>query len=194
MGCSAVALPFPTELPSDQVINDQFKTIRHDLSPLRQYHFEIVLPTDWEILDAKIIEEPAVDTPQEVAAFREPGAWKDDGTAAVNAEVTVTVLRASGSVVGADATRTWLKSILETTIPGYTLLEERSVTADGQGTADVLIQYGRDDVIVARFWALPAPDGKNVYVVIGSAPMEEYATVAEKLYTALATFKPTPGK
>lgn len=190
--CSASAVPFPTELPSQRKIDEAYQTLLHNLSPLPSYHFEIVIPQGWETLDTALRDEPSGTDPVDMGAFREPGPWAQDPDAPAGAEVTVTVVRASGSIIigGGEAARVWLRAILNRTVPGYELLRERTVTVDGHPAADLLIRYGGKPDIIARFWARPSDDGTKVFVVIGSAPMEKYREHAEALYTALATFRP----
>ncbi len=188
-GCSSRPVPFPTDLPSQRVIDAQYHTVTHDISPLKRYHFEITIPSAWETLDAAIQQEPVGQQPADMGGFREPGEWMKNPEAPAKGEVTVTVVNASGSIVGGEASRQWLHAILDKTVPGYVLLQERTVRIGRQEAADVLIRYKGDGAVIARFWAVPAPDRKQVFVVIGSAPEEEYASIALKLFTALATFR-----
>ena len=187
IGCFA-AVPFPTLLPSQRAIDSEYKTVHHNLSPLKKYHFDITIPKDWETLDVAIVDEPQGMEPREVAAFRQPGAWQSDSTVAAGAEVSVTVLRSSGAIKNGDTALQWLRTILDGTSAGYTILEHRTIVAQGIESADVLIRYGGEEPVIARFRVLPTAD-RRVFVITASAPLAEYQRVATELLTAIATFE-----
>lgn len=190
-GCAMVSsVPFPLKLPSERVIDTQYKEIRHNLSPLPRYHFEIVVPLNWELLDTRLFDEPPEEEPVEIAAFREPGAWMEDQSVSARAEVAVSVVKPKDLVSGADAARAWLLRVLDGTTPDYRFLKERSVGEGTQAWTDILIRYPLDsDTIIARFRVQPSEDGTHVFVLTATAPADQYAAVAEDLFVALASFR-----
>lgn len=183
----AKEVAFPVKLPSQRVIDAQYETIKHDLSPLKQYHFTILIPTGWRTLDVRAESEPQGTAPVEMGAFREPGQW-EDGKTATQTEISVSVLNASGSTLTGDTLALWLQGILDRSVPDHAVLAQRTTMSGDLPVADVLIRYDEAPAMIARFWAVPSRDKKHVFVVTGSAPEEEYPHVAQFLYTALATF------
>lgn len=176
-------------MPSQRVLDAQYQTLRHDLSTLKQYEFEITLPAGWKSLDTAIVQEPEGDVPEEIAAFREPGDWMNDASAPAKAEVSVSALNLSDSFAGSGASVQWLIGILDRTIPGYRVLDKRETKSRAGDRADVLIRYNAPDDIIARFYVVPAKDTKHVIVVTASAPASEYAARAVQLFVALQSFR-----
>ncbi|MBI5794047.1 hypothetical protein HZA87_03100 [Candidatus Uhrbacteria bacterium] len=188
-GCTfSAAVPFPTAMPSQRVLDAQYQTLRHDLSTLKQYQFEITVPAAWKTLDTAMVQEPAGDVPEEIAAFREPGDWMTDPDAPAKAEVSVSVLNLSGSLIGTGASLQWLTTILDRTIPGYRILEQRETKSAAGDSGDMLIRFNAPEDIIARFYVVLSKDKKHVIVITGSAPGPEYAARAEQLFVALQSF------
>lgn len=184
-GCALRGPAFPVTLPPQSVIDSDYMTMTHNLSSLKKYHFEMLLPRGWQTLDTKISAEPKEGSPQEVGVFRQSGAWMHDPSVLANGEISVTVLKTEEKVETAEQAGKWLVAILNTTTPGYKLLKQRTT-----GTAaDMLIRYGGGgEDVIARFWAVPSSD-QRVFVVTGSAAAKEYPDLAEEIYAALSTFR-----
>lgn len=193
--CSILpSVPFPVTLPSQRVIDAEFQTIRHNLSPLPSYHFEVTLPKDWQSLDTRIFDEPAEDIPVEVGAFRQPGAWSTDSRAPTGAEVAVSVVRPSQRMTGSDA-GAWLEKNLKQTVPGHRILQQRMVKGNPLEWADVLVRYSSaGQKIIARFRVQSTLDHKRVFIVTASAPADQYADIAEGLFVAVESFRPLSGQ
>mgnify|MGYP003394164327 CR=1 FL=1 len=188
-GCAFSApVPFPVTLPSQRVIDIQYHTKQHDLAKLKKYHFSITLPDTWSTLDTVLVQEPTADIPEEIAAFREPGEWMKDPAAPAKAEVSISVLNLSGSLVGSGASVRWLTTLLDRTVPGYRVLNQRDAVSNAGPVGDVLIRYNGPYDIIARFFVIPMQDKKHVIVLTASAPASEYADRAMQLYVALQSF------
>jgi hypothetical protein len=178
-------LPFPTVLPSDDVLNSQYQRLNHDLSPLPEYHFHIQIPNGWKTLDTKIETTPDKDDLADVAVFRQSGAWITDPTAPINGEISVSVINVSGSTLSpAD----WLQNILEKNAKGFTMVDKHlSPSAKGE-VPDVLITYvSGADKLVSRMMAFRT--GNRMFVITGSDTAKEYPQNAEAFNVAIATFK-----
>lgn len=195
-GCGMFsATPFPTTLPSQEEIDARYKTVRHNLSPRKDYHFDITLPLNWQILDSKLIDEPTEEISIDMAAFRAPGPWMDDEHVLAGAEVTVTALRPKTSVVGGAAAQAWLTDLLGRSVPGYRILDKQLVGGGTETYADVLVRYNANSgPVVARMRVQPIKQGSVVLVLTASAPEKDYADVAEALFVATQSFKLVIGK
>ena len=177
--------PFPTAMPSGAVLDSQYQALKHDLSPLPQYRFRIQIPNDWKTLDTKIEKEPAKDALADVAVFRQPGVWMKDPTAAINGEVSVSVVNVSGSTLSpAD----WLQKILQKNVKGFVTLNKRSSPSAPGEVPDVLIKYtAGNDTIISRMMAFKS--GNRMFVITGSDTAKEYPQNAEAFNVAISTFR-----
>lgn len=187
--CGLLSASFPTELPSQRAIDAGYQTIRHNLSPRRDFHFDVTLPTGWKTLDTKLIDEPTQEISIEVAAFRAPGPWMDDERTPAGAEVTVTALRPRNPVLGSKAAEAWLIQLLEESVPGYRVLDRRLVNGVDASYADILVRYqSQPGDVIARMRVQPIKEGAIVLVITASAPENDYRDLAEKLFVAIESF------
>ncbi len=194
VGCanSKSALPFPTALPSADILENQYQRLNHDLSSLPDYRFRIQIPKDWKTLDTHIDEEPAPGELADVAVFRQPGSWMTDAKAPINAEISVSVVNVSGSTLSpAD----WLQKVLQKNANGFTTIKKRiSPSARGE-VPDVLITYtAGTESIVSRMMAFRST-GNRMFVITGSDTLKEYPENADAFNVAISTFRlNTPAK
>ncbi len=178
-------LPFPTTLPSDQELQDQYQMLDFDLSPLPAYRFRIQIPSGWKTLDVKITAEPEKDQPADVAVFRQPGPWMTDETAPINGEVAVSVVNVAGSK---QSPADWLQSILKKNAKGYTLVNRRLSPSSYGEIADMMISYlSGGETIISRMMAFRS--GDRMFVITGSDTKENYTNTAQAFNVAISTFR-----
>jgi hypothetical protein len=200
IGCLALLLSacgtpitFPQKAPSGDVLKESYKAWKHELSANAAYHFTILIPNDWKILQTTVAQEPEGGKPLELALFREPGAWIDDASAPSDAEILVEVFTLSGSLndSGVGAPSRWLKHQLEQSTGAFTLLQERTFTTSYGPAADMLVRTGNGkDALVSRLAAVRSPSNpQKVFVIACSVPEEGYAHNADAFVTAISTFR-----
>ena len=190
-GCAPHA--FPVKTPPSDVLDAKYKAWKHTLADNAQYHFSILIPNEWKILQTTVAKEPSGDKPLELALFREPGAWMDDAAAPVDGEFVVQVVSLSGSILSSsskEAPLSWLKQRLKRSLGEYTLLKERTFSSLYGPTADLLIASGAgDQVVISRFSAVHAPaDPDKLFVLTCSAMEAGYERIAEACITGIETF------
>ena len=176
--------PFPTAMPSADVLEKEYQSLKHDLSPLPQYRFRMEIPVDWKTLDTKIEKEPAQDGLADVAVFRQQGDWMKDPKAPIKGEISVSVVNVSGSTLSpAD----WLQKILQKNAKGFVMINKRSSPSASGEVPDVLIKYiAGNDVIVSRMMAFKS--GNRMFVITGSDTAKEYPQNAQAFNVAISTF------
>ncbi len=193
--CSLVActskgakVPFPTTLPDEQVLDDTYNRLHHDLSPLSAYHFQIMIPTPWKTLSTKITKAPEKGGLADVGIFREPGDWMKNDNAPINGEISVSVLNVEGDTQTPAA---WLETILKKNTKGFTVLNHRSIPSASGEVSDILITYqSGSDTIISRLMALKR--GNEMFVITGSDTAKGYEKTAEVFAVAVQTFKLDP--
>lgn len=184
-GTALSSLPFPTTLPSGETLDQNYKGIIHDLSPLETYHFRMQVPKDWITLDTSIKEEPALNALTDVAIFRQPGSWSTDPLAPIDGEISVSVVNVSGSTL---SPRDWLDGILKKNSGAYTIVNKRSSPSAAGEVPDLLIKYDAgDETIVSRMMAFKS--GSRMFVITGSDTAAEYPQNAEAFNVAISSFR-----
>jgi len=186
---------FPLKAPSSDVLEAQYKAWKHQLSMNEEYHFSVLVPNEWKVLQTTVANEPGEDKPLEIALFREPGAWMEDESVPADGEIVVEVFHLSGSLIsGGDPTSApmpWLKRRLERGLGEYTILNERVFTSLYGPAADLLVRSGGgDNKIVSRLAAFRSPrDPQKIFVIACSVTDPSYPRVAEVFATAVMTFR-----
>ncbi len=176
--------PYFTTLPSAIVLETSYKKWRHTLSPIEKYHFDIIIPKDWEVLDFTADREPDPSEFLELGVFRQQGAWMNDDKATLNAEISVSIVNVIGDKRSAAD---WLEDTVVKNAPSYQILEKRSRETSEGDAADLLISYkAKDETVMNRIAAFRR--GDMVYVVSGNDSPNGYRDNAEVFYTAIATF------
>ncbi len=185
-GCGKTYV-FPTVLPDSSVLSASYHTLYHDLSPLKDFRFFILMPRDWKTIDLRVEREPKPGEVLDVAGFRESGAWETNPESPVQGEVDVSVYRQkTGSGGTVPTNRQWLFQTLGKTVKNYTVLNQTGT----DNAPDVLIRYGAGSgSLIVRTRLVPAADQK-VFIVSGSAPEIHYPSIAQDLFVATATFRP----
>ena len=178
--------PFPTTLPSGQVLDEKYQRLNHDLSPIADYHFRIQIPNGWKTLDAKITQEPQKNSgPSDVAIFREPGDWMTNPTGAIRGEVSVSAVNVAGIK---DSPSDWLLHTLQKNAKGFTLVQKRESPSAAGPVSDVLITYLNDDqLLVSRMMAFRS--GDRMFVITCSDAADGYAKNAQAFNVAISTFR-----
>jgi hypothetical protein len=142
------------------------------------------IPKDWKTLDTKIEKEPEQDGLADVAVFREQGDWMNDPSAAIKAEISVSVVNVSGSTLTpAD----WLQKILKKNVKDFVMINKRlSPSASGE-VPDILIKYtAGSDVFVSRMMVFKS--GNRMFVITGSDTAKDYPKNAQVFNVAISTF------
>lgn len=190
VGAEAKAHPFVTRLPDAEAIDEQYKDVSHDLSPLTQYHFQLLVPKDWQILDIALEEEPAPGDFSELGVFRQEGEWMENDDVPPLAEISVSLINPSGQEQSAAA---WLDELLSNNKEAHTKLEERKTGSGREEAADYLFRYKDQGVdYVMRVSAFRMAD--RIIFLSCSDTTNGYRDHAEACYAALATlrFKANP--
>lgn len=182
---------FPTTLPSEQALDATYNRLRHDLSPLPEYHFQIMIPVAWKTLATKITKAPEKGGFDDVGIFREPGDWMKSDNAPIKGEISVSVLNVEGDKQTSVA---WLEKILEKNAAGLIIvLNHRSIPSASGEVSDILIKYeSSGETIISRLMALKR--GDEMFVITGSDTEEGYKQTAEVFAVAVQTFKLDPVK
>ncbi|HVW66153.1 MAG TPA: hypothetical protein VHA78_00300 [Candidatus Peribacteraceae bacterium] len=184
---SASAYPFPTQLPSKQVLDTQYQALHHDLSPLPKYHFRIQIPKEWKVLKVDLEKEPEKGGLADVAIFRQPGNWMNDPTQPINGEIAINVvnLDASGASLTPEA---WLDNVLQKNAKGFTELARRTSPSSSGPVPDVLIKYmNGSQTLISRMMAFKS--GNDMFVITCSDTADEYKQNAEAYNVAISTFR-----
>lgn len=191
--CSSHA--FPTKAPSSDVLDTNYKAWQHRLADNPAYHFSVLIPNEWKILQTTVARKPEGDKPLEIALFREPGAWIEDENQPPEGEIVFEVFTTSGSALGSgsmdQAPTAWLKRKLKDGLGDYKLLKQRTFKSLYGQAADVLVQSGAGkEIVISRLAAFRAPSNpEEIFVIVGSATAEGYERSAEAFATAIITFK-----
>lgn len=176
--------PYFLSMPSDLTLKEQYQNMRHNLSPLTAYHFDITVPKGWITLDTKLQEEPQLGGFVEMGTFREPGAWMDNSATEQGGEISVSTVNVTGEERWASV---WLKELIEKNVPAARILEERDM--ETPNAADILFQYNDEsEVIMTRMAAFR--DVNRMFVVSVSDSLNGYRDNAEAFYVAIASFTP----
>lgn len=176
--------PYFMSMPSELTIEEKYQRMRHNLSPITAYHFDITIPKGWVTLDTKLTEEPQVGGFAEIGTFRAPGAWMDNNGAEQGGEISVSTVNVTGEERWASV---WLKELIEKNVPGARILEEQMI--ESPNAADILLQYNDGtEVIMTRMAAFR--DVNRMFVVSVSDNINGYRDNAEAFYVAIATFTP----
>ncbi len=178
-------VPFITAMPAQAVLDSQYKGIVHDISSFDEYHFDIVIPKRWEILDIALEVEPEPGDFTELGVFRQPGEWKTNEFAAPLGEISVSLIVPEDT---AQSARDWLKNLISTNIPAYAVIEERTAGEGSSEAADMLFRYtvGENEFIM-RATAFRAND--RIILINCSDSLQNYRDNALACYVALTTFK-----
>lgn len=186
---------FPLKAPSSETLDTSYKAWKHELSENTNYHFSILIPQDWQILQTSVAKKPDGSKPLEVAMFREPGAWMEDPSIAQEGEIVVEVFTTSGSLntggLKTKAPMDWLKKKLQTGVGSFKTLNERRFDGPSGPVADLLAKSGAGDMtLISRFAAFHSPTNPDeIFVIASSATEEGYARVAEAFATAIDTLR-----
>jgi hypothetical protein len=186
---------FPLSAPGSDVLDEKYKAWKHELTQDDNYHFRILVPEEWKILQTTVALRPEGEKPLEIALFREPGAWMEDETIPAEGEIVVEVFTVSGSLNtgGAkdEAPMKWLKKKLEEGAGSFKVLEERTFQGTHGPVADLLARTGDSEgYVVSRFAAFHSPtNSQEIFVIAASATEEGYSRVAEAFITAIETFR-----
>lgn len=196
--CSGASYTFPTKVASSKELPN-YHAWKHELAPNPEHHFSILIPNEWKILQTTVAQEPEGDRPLELALFREPAAWIDDPSGAVEGEIVVEVFALSGSELDANpdkAPTEWLKEKLRSGNQRFKILQQRTfLSANGQAADLLLSSGGGDDAIISRMTAVRSKENPTkIFVVVSSATADGYERVAQIFATAAITFRLTPEK
>jgi|GEM_PF-3216255 len=177
------AYPFFITMPSELTIEDSYRRLEHTLSPLEQYHFRIIIPKDWKVLDAKLEQDVEPDSFDELAVFRQPGEWMTRETPA-DAEISISVIRPSDE---RESPAVWLQKILDKNVPTHEILQQRTKGEGANTSSDVLFKY-RDakEQYIMRMAAFRGRD--RMYLVNCSDTINGYRDNAEACYVAINSF------
>jgi hypothetical protein len=177
--------PYVTSMPSSGTLNSVYKRWRHTLSPIDAYHFDIVIPKDWQILDTKAAADPSPGNFTEMGVFRQPGDWMNDEKAEQNAEISVSVYNAKGDKRTAAQ---WLEDTIVKNAPSYEILQKNIAPAKKGDGMDMLVKYSNQnkEVIINRIAAFKL--GDNIYVISGNDTAASYRDSAEAFYVAIESF------
>ena len=177
--------PFPTELPSAEVLDSDYQSLIHNLSPLPGYHFRIMIPNGWRTLDTTLEKEPAKDGLADVAVFRQPGEWEKDHTAPIKGEVSVSVVNVTDDK---RSPADWLNDILKKNAKGFIVINKEESPSSSGPVSDVLISYlTGTQTLVSRLMAFRA--GDRMFIITGSDTADEYPENAEAFNVAISTFR-----
>ena len=177
---------FPEGLPSERVIDAEYRRLHNDLSPLSVYHYRIIVPVRWKMFDTIIDLEPSPGTIGELGIFREPGEWMNDASAAFTPEISISVVMLEEDD---NSTPTeWLEQKIHANTVAIKTLHKRTVSTDTGDAQDVLIRYSDDkDVLISRVAAFRA--GNRIFVITGTAPEHSYKSAAPAFAAAIASFQ-----
>lgn len=176
--------PYVTSLPSKDVLDASYKQWRHTLSAGEDFHFVIIIPTDWEILDVKADSKPEPGAFKEIGVFRQAGAWMNDENMAQNAEISVSVV----NMVHDDRwASVWLEDTVVKNAPSYKILEKRTLETSDGNAADLLVSYkDKEETVMNRIAAFRR--GDSIFVISGNDTPNGYRDNAEEFYTAIESF------
>jgi hypothetical protein len=186
---------FPEKAPKAAVLDQEYKAWKHQLASNPAYHFSILIPNEWKVMQTTIASEPSGEKPLEIALFREPGAWIEDESLPVDGEIVVEVFSLSGSIVDggkiSDAPSQWLKRKLQKTVGEFDLLHERVFVSPQGPVADILVKSGAGkNTVISRLAAIRSPDDADkIFVIACSAQEQGYARVADAFAAAISTFR-----
>lgn len=176
--------PYFSTMPSDETIEEYYQMRRHTLSPVEDFHFDILVPKDWEILDIVAQAEPAPNSFKEIGVFRQPGAWMNSDSAPQNGEISVSAVHAKENPIWASV---WLQDAIATNSANYEILEKHTVETPRGDAVDMLVGYsdGKQQIMnrVAAF-----RDDNWIYVISGSDTVNGYRDIAEAFYVAIESF------
>lgn len=177
--------PFVTQLPDAQTLKKEYKNIKHDLSPLLQYHFQITIPSAWKILDIVLDEDPPAGDFDEMGVFRQEGEWMNNEEIPPGGEISVSLIHPQNP----DQTATdWLDELLPEDIASYELLEQRTIGSGIEEAADYLFHYmDKSTDYVMRVSAFRA--GDRIIFISCSDTANGYRDNAHACYVALSSFK-----
>lgn len=186
-GVIGASYPFPTALPSQSVLDTQYQALHHDLSPLPRYHFRIQIPNGWKVLKVDIEQDPPKGGLEDVAIFRQPGAWMNDPATPINGEIAVNVVNVEGS--GSNLSpEDWLNGVLQKNAKGFTELARRTSPSAAGPVPDVLIKYSNGkQTIVSRMMAFKS--NNRMFVITASDTADEYKQNADAFNVAISTFR-----
>jgi hypothetical protein len=194
--------PFPIDPVSQEVIDQEYKGWKYTLIKNPAYHFDILVPKDWQVLQTTYAQEPTVDRPLEIAVYREPGDWMQDQKVSAEGELAIEVHLLSGSnlLLPKDKAPTdWLKERLRMGAGTYKVLQQREFRNVHGIATDMLIRTGSSqDTLISRFVVFRSPSRDDqMFVISGTAFEADYPRVADAFATAMITFKlenPEPKK
>jgi hypothetical protein len=186
---------FPLKAPTSDVLDANYQALRHTLADNDDYHFSMLLPNEWKILQTTVARRPEGEQPLEIALFREPGAWMENEDAGPEGEVLVEVFTTSGSALGSGsagyAPMAWLKRKIDQGMGDAKIVKQRTYESLYGPAADLLVRSGAgDQTIVSRFAAIRSPNNPDqIFVIVSSATEAGYERVAEAFATAIDTFR-----
>lgn len=177
--------PYVTSLPSRDVLDASYKQWRHTLSTEDEFHFVIIIPTDWEILDVKADSKPEPGAFKEIGVFRQAGAWMNDENIEQNAEISASVV----NMVNDDRwASVWLEDTVIKNAPSYKILEKRTLETPDGDAVDLLVSYkDKEETVMNRIAAFRR--GDNIFVISGNDTPNGYRDNAEEFYTAIESFR-----
>ncbi len=176
--------PYVTDMPAQKILDTDYKGIMHDLSALERYHFDIMVPKDWQVLDTALDVEPAAGDFDEVGVFRQPGDWMEDEFAPPSGEISVSVIKPLDPDQSAKA---WLDELLENNIPTAVRVEERTEGTGLAEASDRLFHYNNGGVeYVMR--AMAFRRGDHIIFLNCSDTANGYRDNAQACFVALRTF------
>ena len=177
--------PFVIRMPEEAVLESDYKPITHDLSPLSNYHFNILIPKRWEVLDANLTAEPTSGNFGELGVFREPGEWMRDELATPLGEISFSLV---SPVDKNQSPSDWLSELVAKNLTDLSIIEERTFGSGADEAGDVLFRYNNNGVAyVMRAAAFRL--GDNIVLYNCSDTLNGYRDNAQACFVALSTFK-----
>jgi hypothetical protein len=175
---------FPTQFPPKEVMQKNFVLLKHDLSPLSEYHFKMLIAKGWNTIGVKIKSAPKEDIITDVALFQ-----KRDKSNNPEADIAVYVVKIPGlNKPPAQWLESWVGRTFREKSPA--IIQKKDLTsAAGQQVADILFTYKYEgEIFVSRIYSFLSKG--EMFIIQGTAPEKTYNKFALNFFAAIATFDP----